>query len=62
MSTQSSRLEDQLENRRKNLAVIQETIQRDASSGHKLFAVRDFLARRVQELEHELNETKTVAN
>lgn len=62
MTTQSSKLEYQLENRKRNLAVIQEAIRRDSNSGQKLVAVRDFLVRRVQQLENELNQTRLVAN
>ena len=62
MTTQSSKLEYQLENRKRNLAVIQEAIRRDSNSGQKLVAVRDFLVRRVQQLENELNQIRLVAN
>jgi hypothetical protein len=44
----------QLENRKRNLAVIQEAIDIDKNSGYKLIPVKDFLSQRIDSLEHEL--------
>ena len=44
----------QLENRKRNLAVIQETIEADKNSGYKLVPVKDFLSQRIESLELEL--------
>ncbi|MCL4519371.1 MAG: hypothetical protein M1587_09255 [Thaumarchaeota archaeon] len=60
MMSLQSKLEYELENRKRNLAAIQETIQRDANSGQKLESVRDFLSQRVQRLEQELSQIKQV--
>jgi hypothetical protein len=47
-------LELELANRERNLAVIEETIQRDPTSGAKLFEVRDMLVKRVTDLRFQL--------
>ncbi|MDG6905097.1 MAG: hypothetical protein JRN20_04850 [Nitrososphaerota archaeon] len=44
----------QLENRKHNLAVLQEVTKNDASSAEILAPVRDFLSSRIRTLEHEL--------
>ncbi|MDG6995412.1 MAG: hypothetical protein JRN52_05775 [Nitrososphaerota archaeon] len=62
MMSQQSKLEHELESRKRNLAVIQETIQHDSNSGEKLLGLRDFLSQRVQQLERELNQTKRIGN
>ncbi|MDG7001799.1 MAG: hypothetical protein JRN15_22105 [Nitrososphaerota archaeon] len=58
--SQQSKLEYELESRKRNLAVIQETIQRDANSGQKLESLREFLSQRVQRLEQELSQIRQV--
>jgi len=54
----SDNLTTQLENRKRNLAVIEETIQSDPNSGEKLVPVKDFLAHRIESIELELGVTK----
>ena len=55
MPTKSIRkIAGQLENRKRNLAVIEETIRLDDTSGQKLIPVREFLTERIQLLENEL--------
>jgi len=49
-----ARIATQLENRKRNLAVIQETIDADKSSGYKLVPVKEFLSQRIESLELEL--------
>jgi len=47
-------LEKELANRERNLAVIEETIRRDPTSGTKLFEVRDFLVKRIADLRFQI--------
>ena len=54
MDKSTSRLHSQLENRKRNLAAISETIAADKNSGYKLVPVKDFLTQRIESLEHEL--------
>lgn len=54
MKDSKTKLHSELENRKHNLAVIQETIEADARSGQKLLSVRDFLYKRIETLEQEL--------
>jgi hypothetical protein len=54
----SDKLTSQLENRKRNLAVIEETIHSDPRSGEKLVSVKDFLSQRIESIEHELRFTK----
>ena len=58
-------LEVELASRERNLAVINETIQRDPVSGAKLFEVREMLVKRVVNLRSQLagyqrNEARTI--
>ncbi|MDA4110994.1 MAG: hypothetical protein OK439_00535 [Thaumarchaeota archaeon] len=48
------RIASELENRKRNLTVIQETIAADKVSGYKLVPVKDFLSRRIESLEQDL--------
>ena len=48
------KIASQLENRKRNLAVIEETIEADKNSGYKLVPVKDFLSQRIESLELEL--------
>ena len=48
------KIASQLRSRKRNLAVIQETIETDKSSGYKLVPVKDFLSQRIESLELEL--------
>ena len=50
----TDKLSSQLENRRRNLAAIQETIEADKNSGYKLVPVKDFLSQRIESMELEL--------
>jgi hypothetical protein len=50
----SKKLASQLENRKQNLAVIQEAIKADSRNGQKLVPVEEFLAQRIELLENEL--------
>jgi hypothetical protein len=62
MRTNSRRLETELEDRKRNLAVVQEAITTDSVSGRKLIPVRDFLTHRIEQLEGEIkNRGQTVA-
>jgi len=54
----SDKLASQLENRKRNLAVIEETIQSDPQSGDRLVPVKDFLSHRIESMELELRVTK----
>ena len=54
MPSKKKSIASQLENRKHNLAVIQEAIQTDARAGQKLLQVRDFLTQRIRVLEQEL--------
>ena len=55
MPTKSkTKIAGQLENRKRNLAVIEETIRLDDISGQKLIPVREFLTERIEVLEKEL--------
>ncbi len=50
----SAKVASQLENRKKNLAVIEETIRSDPSSEEKLESVKMFLTQRIESMELEL--------
>ena len=52
--TTKKKIASQIENRKHNLAVVQEAIQADARSAEKLVPVRDFLSHRIELLEQEL--------
>lgn len=52
--TNKKSIASELENRKHNLAVIQEAMEADANSGEKLVSVRDYLSSRIQLLEQEL--------
>ncbi|MGA2874236.1 MAG: hypothetical protein ABSE82_01745 [Nitrososphaerales archaeon] len=52
--TTKNKIVSQLENRKHNLAVVQEAIQADARSAETLAPVRDFLSQRIAVLEQEL--------
>ncbi|MDA4129775.1 MAG: hypothetical protein OK457_03285 [Thaumarchaeota archaeon] len=52
--TEKTKTSSQLQNRKRNLAVIQETIDADKNSGYKLVPVKDFLSHRIESLELEL--------
>lgn len=52
--TAKKKIISQIENRKHNLAVVQEVIQTDARSAEKLVPVRDYLSNRIQVLEREL--------
>jgi hypothetical protein len=54
MENTTDKLYSQLEHRRKNLAVIEQTIEADKNSGYKLVPVKDFLSQRIESLELEL--------
>ena len=47
-------LNSQLEERKRNLRVIDECIESDPNPSQKLIEVRDFLARRIHMIEQEL--------
>jgi hypothetical protein len=53
-STKSKKLESQLEHRKRNLAVVEETIRSDPSSEAKLDPVKLFLSQRIESMELEL--------
>jgi len=57
-SRKSDKLASQLENRKRNLAVIEEAIQSDPHSGERLLPVKDFLSQRIESIELELKITK----
>ncbi len=50
----SAKVASQLVNRKKNLAVIEETIRSDPSSEEKLESVKMFLTQRIESMELEL--------
>ena len=52
---QSKKIESQLQIRKKNLEVVEETIRSDPDSENTLGSVRVFLSQRIETLEHELN-------
>ncbi len=54
MEKTSDKISMQLENRKRNLAVIQEAIETDKSYGYKLIPVKDFLAQRIDSMQLEL--------
>jgi hypothetical protein len=54
MPTKKKSVVSQLENRKHNLAVIQEAIASDSRAGEKLLPVREFLYQRIEVLEREL--------
>jgi len=53
----SNKLESQLQNRKKNLEVVEETIRSDPASENKLGSVKVFLSQRIESMEHELNKS-----
>jgi len=53
-STKSKKLVSQLEDRKRNLAVVEETIRTDPSSEVKLDPVKLFLSQRIESMELEL--------
>ena len=57
-SKKSDKLASQLENRKRNLAVIEETIRSDSQSGESLAPVKEFLSHRIESIELELKITK----
>jgi hypothetical protein len=54
MEKTTDKLYSQLENRRRNLVAIEQTIEADKNSGYKLVPVKDFLSQRIESLEQEL--------
>ena len=54
IETATDKIFSQLENRKKNLAVIQEAIDGDKNSGYLLIPVKDFLVHRIDSLQLEL--------
>jgi len=54
----SDKLASQLESRKRNLAVIEETIQADPESRETLAPVKNFLSHRIESIELELKVTK----
>lgn len=54
MNTESLQLNSQLQERKRNLQVIEDVIRQDESRSHRLFEVREFLANRIRTIEHEL--------
>jgi septal ring factor EnvC (AmiA/AmiB activator) len=50
----SEKLASQLESRKKNLAVVEETIREDPSSQEKLDPVKTFLSQKIESIELEL--------
>jgi hypothetical protein len=50
----SRKIASQLESRKRNLAVIEETIKSDPRSEQKLDPVKEFLSQRIESLELEL--------
>lgn len=50
----SEKLASQLENRKRNLSVVEETIRSDPSSEEKLDPVKAFLNQRIESMELEL--------
>jgi septal ring factor EnvC (AmiA/AmiB activator) len=54
LETQSTQLESQLEERRRNLRIIEECIEADPQRNEKLVAVRGFLIDRIKRIEEEL--------
>ncbi|HVB11748.1 MAG TPA: hypothetical protein VNE86_01345 [Nitrososphaerales archaeon] len=54
MTTKKKGVISQIENRKHNLAVVQEAIEADSRSAEKLYPVRDFLSQRIELLEREL--------
>jgi hypothetical protein len=50
----SRKISVQLENRKRNLEVVEETIRSDPAAEEKLDPVKDFLSRRIESLEVEL--------
>ena len=52
--TSKRKILSQIENRKHNLAVLQEVIQSDTRSAEKLVPIRDFLSNRIRTLEQEL--------
>jgi len=51
----AKKLSSELENRKRNLAVVEETIKSDPSSEQKLEPVKTFLSERIESIELELN-------
>lgn len=47
----ADRLASQLQNRKQNLAVIEETMKSDPGSEHRLEPVKEFLNQRIESLE-----------
>ncbi|MHB1867949.1 MAG: hypothetical protein ACYCPP_03290 [Nitrososphaerales archaeon] len=54
MPTRKKNVASQIENRKHNLAVVQEAIAADSRSAEKLVPVREFLSHRIELLEQEL--------
>jgi len=54
MPTRKNNVVSQIENRKHNLAVVQEAIAFDSRFAEKLVPVRDFLSHRIELLEEEL--------
>ena len=50
-SRKSDKLTSQLENRKRNLAVVEEAIQSDPHSVKTLVPVKDFLSQRIETIE-----------
>jgi len=58
-SRKSDKLTSQLEDRKRNLAVVEEAIQSDPHSVKTLVPVKDFLSQRIETIELELRVTKS---
>jgi hypothetical protein len=54
-SRKKVKLESQLEDRKRNLRVVQEAIDSDGRNGQQLVPVREFLNQRIATLESELD-------
>lgn len=53
-SKKSKKLEAQLENRKRNLEVVEETIRADPASEETLGSVKYFLSQRIESMETEI--------
>jgi hypothetical protein len=60
MRPKPRKLESELEDRKRNLAVVQEAIEADSVSGPKLIPVRDFLNQRIEKIENEIHSREQV--
>ena len=58
MKLETQLLQAQLDERRRNLRIIEELIDADPEPNEKLVSVRDFLLRRIKTIEQELASNK----